>query len=87
MLKDDLCQDIKHIAQQRDQDFDAYNEDLIEIKNKLSILNNKNLRDFGLPSPNPSQNVIDVILCETYDVNKFSLFVDSIFQSWWQIKK
>ena len=77
MFKDDLCQDIMHIAQQRDQDFYAYNDGLIQIAKNLIILNDKNLRDFGLPFPNCSQNAIDAILCCTYDASELFLYVDS----------
>ncbi|XP_068994247.1 uncharacterized protein [Neodiprion pinetum] len=77
-FKDDLCQDIRHIAQQQGQDFDVYNEVMIQIKNKLLELSDKNLRDFGLPSPNRSlQNVVNAILRCTYDVNELSVFVNS----------
>lgn len=62
-FKDDLCQDIANIAQQQQiQDYDVYNEGLIQIENKLLELSDKNFRDFGLPSPNRSQNEIDAIL-------------------------
>ena len=37
----------------------------------------KNLRDFGLPSPNRSQNAIDATLCRTYDANELLLFFAS----------
>ena len=40
-------------------------------------MNDKNLRNFGLPSLNHLQNVIDAIPCPIYDVNEWSLFVDS----------
>ncbi|XP_055918607.1 uncharacterized protein LOC129950708 [Eupeodes corollae] len=76
-FKDDLCEDIRHIAQEQGSDYDVYNKGLIQIENKLLELNDKSLRDFGLPSPNRSQNVVDAIPCRIYDVNELSEFVNS----------
>ena len=76
-FKVDFCQEIIHIAQQRDQDFYAYNDGLIQMEKNLIIFNDENLRDFGLPSPIRSQSAIDALLCSTYDVNELSLFINS----------
>lgn len=40
-------------------------------------LNDKNLRDSGLPSPNRSKNVIDAIPSRTYNVNELLAFFNS----------
>ena len=68
---------LRHNTYSSTTDFYAYKGGLIQIEKKISILIDKNLRDFGLPSPNRSQNAIVIILCRTYDVNELSLFVDS----------
>ncbi|XP_055904241.1 uncharacterized protein LOC129940040 [Eupeodes corollae] len=67
-FKDDLCEDIRHIAQEQGSDYDVYNKGLIQIENKLLELNDKSLRDFGLPSSNRSQNVVDAIPCHQQSV-------------------
>lgn len=40
-------------------------------------LNDKNLRDSGLPSPNRSKNVIDAIPSRTYNINELLAFFNS----------
>lgn len=76
-----MCQVIRHITQQRGQDYDVHNEGLKQKENKLLKLSDTNLKDFRLPSLNPSQNVVDVIPCSTYDVSEL-VFVNSNVPNW-----
>lgn len=53
-----------------------YNEGLIEIENKLLELNDKNLSDFGLPSPVRTQNNTIDTMVQQYNRNDLTAFVN-----------
>lgn len=81
-FKDQFCEDIRHRIRQQNQDNTLpfteviYNEGLIEIENKLLELNDKNLSDFGLPSPVRTQNNTIDTMVQQYNRNDLTAFVN-----------